>query len=131
LRKSKGKNFDDFGTLLNNALDKIANFEGLLYRKVYLTRSELKRYQNAVTGKNIKEYTFVSTTKSRLTATNFVGDSNYTPNCLFRLQVKTGKDIEKIARFEELEVLLKPNALFAVLEVKKESDYHLITMEEI
>jgi len=80
--------------LLNSALDKIANFEGLSIEKVYLTGQNLKRYQNAVTGKNIKNH-FCFNTKSRLTATNFVAIQT-TPNVLFRLQVKTGKDIEKL-----------------------------------
>jgi hypothetical protein len=50
---------------------------------------------------------------------------------------RTGKDVEKLSKFgkgslfNEKEVLFRPNRNFKVLEVTKESDYALITMEEI
>lgn len=131
LRISKGKTFNDFATHLNNALKKIPNFEGLVYRKVYLTDDEIDRYKIKLKNKKpLKEYSFISTTKSRLIAMNFEGKTDYEPNCLFRIQTRTGKEIDKIAKFDEKEVLNKPNTNFNVLEIKKELNYFLITLEE-
>jgi hypothetical protein len=132
LRKSKGKNFSDFARHLNIALKQLPGYDGLVYRKVHLTKQELTRYRNALKNNNpLKEFPFTSTTKSRLIAMNFAGTTTYTPNCLFRIQTKTGKEIDKIAKFDEKEVLLLPNTIYSVLEVRKEIDYTLITMEEI
>jgi hypothetical protein len=131
LRKSKGKTFNDFANHLNNALTKLPNFEGLVYRKVYLTNDEITRYKiNLKNNKPLREYPFISATKSRLIAMNFEGTTEYEPNCLFRIQTKTGKEIDKIAKFDEKEVLIKPNTTFSVLEIKKELNYTLITLEE-
>lgn len=132
LRLSKGKDFSEFALYLDASLSKLPDFEGLVYRKVYLTRTELAVYQTAFySKKSIKEYTFISTSKSRLTAMMFQGSSKFKPNCLFRMFCKTGKEIEKISKFDEKEVLIRPNKSFRILEMKMESDYNLITMEEI
>jgi NAD:arginine ADP-ribosyltransferase len=132
LRKSRGKYFSEFAKYLKNALNKLPNFDGLVYRKVYLTKNELTKYKNALrNNRSITEYPFTSTTKSRLIAMNFKGTTTYKPNCLFRMQIKTGKEIDKIAKFDEKEVLVLPNTTFKVLEISKESNYTLITIEEI
>ena len=132
LRKSKGKTFSAFAKHLNNALKQLPDYDGLVYRKVHLTKLELTKYRNALKNNNpLREFPFTSTTKSRLIATNFAGTTTYKPNCLFRIQTKTGKEIDKIAKFDEKEVLILPNTTFRVLEIRKETDYTLITMEEI
>jgi hypothetical protein len=132
LRKSNGKSFDEFAKHLDSALANLPDYDGLVYRKVYLTSGELNRYKKALADKkNIREYPFTSTTKSRLIAMTFEGTARYKPNCLFRMLSKTGKEIEKIAKFDEKEVLIRPNTSFKVLEIKKELRYTLITMEEI
>lgn len=132
LRKSKGKTFSDFAKHLMNALQRLPAYDGLVYRKVYLAKKEFTKYRNALkNNKPIKEYPFTSTTKSRLIAMNFTDTTTYKPNCLFRIQTKTGKEIDKIAKFDEKEVLILPNTTFRVLEIRKEIDYTLITMEEI
>ncbi len=131
LRKSKGKKLDEFGKLLNKTLAKLPNFDGVVYRGANMTTQELQRYKEAVTkNKILKEYSFVSTSKSRLIAMAFKG------NTLFRIYSRTGKEVEKIAKFglhgtsNEKEVLFRPNRNFIILEVAKELDYTLITMEE-
>jgi len=132
LRKSYGKAFSDLAKHLNNVLIQLPDYDGLVYRKVHLTKQELTKYRNAFKNdKPLKEFTFTSTTKSRLIAMNFVGTTAFIPNCLFRIQTKTGKEIDKIAKFDEREVMLLPNTRFSILEVRKEIDYTLITMEEI
>jgi len=132
LRSSKGKIFDDFGTFLNRSLNKLPNFDGLVYRAAQLTEAEIERYRVACNDNSIlKEYSFVSTSKSRLIAMSYRG------NVVFRISSRTGKDIEKISKFgeydseNEKEVLFRANRKFKVLELVNESDYMLITMEEV
>ena len=132
LRDSKGKENTEFGKLLNIVLDKLPSFDGLVYRSANLTTLELQRYSEALKTKDsLKEYSFISTSKSRLTAMAFNG------NVLFRMYSRSGKEIEKIAKFgpsdppNEKEVLFKFNRKFKVLEIKEETNYSLITMEEI
>lgn len=132
LRKSKGRNFNEFGKHLNIVLNKLHDFEGLVYRGAHLNKNELNRYLKAFKeNKIITEYSFISTTKSRLIAMSFKG------NVLFRMFSRTGKDIEKIAKFgisgypNEREILFNSNRKFRILDIKKESDFTLITLEEI
>jgi hypothetical protein len=132
LRKSKGEKNTEFGKYLNKVLDKLPNFNRLVYRSAILTKKEHQRYSNALRDNQlIKEYSFVSASKSRLIAMAFNGST------LFRIYSRTGKEIEKIAKFgehgspNEKEILFKPNRNFRILEIIKESTYTLITMEEI
>ena len=132
LRKSKGKTLPEFGKFLTRVLNKLPNFDGLVYRSANLTKQEIKRYTDALKNNELlKEYTFVSTSKSRLTAMAFSG------NVLFRIYSQTGKEIENIAKFgkynppNEKEVLFKSNRDFRILEISKETAYTLITMEEV
>jgi hypothetical protein len=131
LRINKGK-FNKFGNLLNNSLDKLPNYEKLCFRAVTLDSSDLKRYNDVFksSGKII-EYSFLSCSSSRLIAMQF----KY--NVLFRIQSKKGKDIQKIAKFgiesgqNEKEILFKANTKFYVLDVRKENNKTLITLEEV
>lgn len=132
LRKSKGKSLSVFAIHLWNALKKLPDYDGLVYRKVYLTKYELNKYRNALkNNKPLIEFPYTSTTKSRLIAMTFTVTTGYTPNCLFRIQARTGKEIDKIAKFDEKEVILLPNTKYRILEIRIEIDYTLITMEEI
>jgi len=132
LRNSNGKKINNFGHFLNITLNKLPNFDGLVYRAAHLSKLELERYFAACeSNSTIKEYSFVSTSKSRLIAMAYRG------NVVFRVSSRTGKDVENLSKFgkdslfNEKEVLFRPNRNFKVLEVTKESDYTLITMEEI
>jgi len=120
LRKSYGKAFSDLAKHLNNVLIQLPDYDGLVYRKVHLTKQELTKYRNAFKNdKPLKEFTFTSTTKSRLIAMNFVGTTAFIPNCLFRIQTKTGKEIDKIAKFDEREVMLLPKTRLAFWKLEK------------
>ena len=132
LRKSKGINSSKFGKHLEKCLKKLPNYDGLVYRAALLTEDEIKRYSDAfINNLVLKEYSFISSSKSRLIAMSFLG------NVLFRIYSKSGKDIEKISKFgvhgtpNEKEVLFKTNRNFKVLDVKVEKDFTLITMDEI
>lgn len=132
LRKSQGRINTEFGELLIKCLSKLANYKGVVYRSINLSKSELEKYARALVSSHlITEPTFLSTSKSRLIAMAFNG------NTLFRIFSKTGKAIEKIAKFgihnppDEKEVLFRPNRAFRVLEIKEEVSRITITMEEV
>lgn len=131
LRKSKGKTDILYSKLLNKCLNKLPDFEGLVYRCATLSDTELNRYIDAEKqNKPIIEHSFVSTSKSELTA------FAYGKNTQFFIYSKTGKEIEKFAKFglynpsNEKEVLFKPGRTFNVLEVTKRGNFTLVIMEE-
>lgn len=132
LRDSKGSTQNLYGNVLNSCLSKLKNYQGVVFRCANLTEQELKNYRDAL-AKNIPvaEYAFVSTSKSELTAIAFGR------NTKFIIYSETGKEIEKIAKFgkhnppNEKEVLFKSGTHFNILEITKENNYILITMEEI
>ncbi len=132
LRKSKGAELSEFGIFLSEAISKLPDFTGLTYRKVYLTSKELSFYKTGFdNGQAVTENAFVSATKSRMVAMQYKGLSKHAPNCLFRIYSKTGKEIEKVAKFGEKEVLTAPGKSFIVLGIEKELDCLLITLEEV
>src|SRR5690606_29185798 len=97
-----------------------------------LSRAEIEKYIKAsASNEFVSEHTFVSGSKSRLTAMAFNG------NTLFRIFSKTGKAIEKIAKFgvhnppNEKEVLFRPNRIFRILKVSEKLSRTVITMEEV
>ena len=132
LRMSKGTNFDEFGLLLYNTISKLPNYKGIVYRKVYLTDIELELYLDAFNNQTvIKEYPFISTSKFITVGILWNGTTRFTPNCLFVIYSKTGKDIELMSKYPgEKEVVLKPNTEFNVLNLDKEDSFIKITMEE-
>jgi NAD:arginine ADP-ribosyltransferase len=132
LRVSNGKNTTEFGKLLAKVLHKLPDFVGVVYRGVELTSGQLETYTDAlVAAKPVIEPCFLSTSKSRLIGGGF-GD-----NPLFIMYSRTGKLIEKIAKFgvygpaNEQEVLFAPNTRFNVLDITFDGIKPLITMEEI
>lgn len=108
------------------------NFEEIVYRGVNLSKIELENYKiHFEENRSIIENCFVSTTKSRLIATSFLG------NVLFRILSRTGKEIEKISKFgikgfpNEREVLFSYKKQFRILGIENDAAVTLITMEEI
>jgi hypothetical protein len=132
LRSSKGMKSNEFASVLNNSLTKIDNYEGQVFRCADLNAFELEKYVKAEKeGVPITEYTFISTTKSELTALAFG------KNTKFVIYSKTGKEIEKISKFgkhnppNEKEVLFKSGRSFNILEIIEEPNQTVITMEEV
>ena len=132
LRKTNGKNTSVYGKLLNEALNKLPNFFGLVYRKINLTRSQQSSYKKALKDSIYrKEPAFISASKNRNIANLLPG------NTLFIISSKTGKDIGKIAKFgeessyNEFEFLFGPNKKFSVLDIEETSVLLTVIMEEI
>ncbi len=128
MRGNGGENDNDYGIFLAQSLEKLPNYEGLVYRRVSLTSFEFRNYTNAQKfQKPITELTFTSTSKKRNIAYAYSGDY------FFIIVSKTGKEIEKITKYKEYEVLFLPNTQFKVLESTNRDRDGLITiiMEEI
>ena len=132
LRENGGKDIPEFGQLLDEVLAKLNDFKGLVYRAADLNSPELAGYKTALRKNLLKtEPCFLSTTKIRTFATYL------NLNTTFRIMSKTGKEINKIAKFgiyeppDEGEVLFRLNLEFRVLDITKEKHHTLITMEEV
>ena len=82
-------------------------------------------------GGTVTEHSFISTSKSQLTA------NGYGRNTRFQIYSRTGKEIEKFAKFglhnppNEKEVLFRSGRSFNILEITNEGDYTLIIIEEV
>lgn len=112
LRASKGKNITTFGILFAQCLDKLPDFIGTVFRSENLAKHEWEEYLLAFKNDSlITRHGFTSTSKSQLSANKFGN---------FRLEifVQKGKDIEKIARYDdEKEVIIRYNCNFRVLSI--------------
>lgn len=113
-------------------LEKLPDYEDIVYRAVVLANNELQKYIDAfVKNRILVEHAFISTSKSKLIAYQFSG------NCLFRIICRTGKSIEYFAKYgnhhpqNEKEVLFGPNCKFKVLEITNQNQVTLISMEEV
>ncbi|MES2701694.1 MAG: ADP-ribosyltransferase [Bacteroidota bacterium] len=133
LRKSKGSDVPLFGKHLEKALRKLTNYEGVVFRGVHLSETNINQYRKALsTGHLLTEYPFLSTSTSFSIANNVPG-----LNCIFVIASKTGKAIEKIAKFgihnppNEREVLFMPNTQVRVLSISGEGGYTTINIEEV
>lgn len=130
---------ENFASLLNKSLDKMPNYEGVVYRGGNFDRITLDNYKAAFeAGKPITEAGFTST--SRVKAQALEGDT------FFEIKSKNGKSIEKITEFDsegasESEVLFKTGSKFKISYIKnenlvdkwtgKKSKKTIIKMEEI
>ena len=132
LRLSKGKDFSEFGKFLDKTLSKLSNYEDITYRSVDLTNNEWQKYIEAKENNGILvEHSFISASRSKAVAYEF-GRS-----CQFRIFSRSGKDIGEFAKYgihhpqNEKEILFRPNLKFEVLEVTKQGETTLITLEEV
>lgn len=125
------KTFDEF---LDRGLSKLPNYSGRVHRGTALPESYvLSKYQNAFkNGTKVSEEAYSSTSKVE----DFLKDymtRNVNPgdvNVIFRIESKTGKDIERISNFgssfpanvNHKEVLFKPGVEFKVTDFKPVTD---------
>ena len=129
LRASEGQIVDEYAEYLDAALAKLDNYDDVVYRGE--DEIDLEKYQAAERDKTILiEPAFLSATRSYNLAWSY-------GTFLFEIYSKTGKSIEKAAKFgsqthdNEQEVLFRKGSKFRVFEVIKFSDYTLITLKEV
>lgn len=121
---------ENYVKLMNQALDKLPNYESVVYRGGDFAPNILNQYITAFTkGSILTEKAFMSTSKHAGTALG--------GNTQFVIQSKTGKQVEKIMEHSsqggasEGEVLFKPGTRFRVTGVKQQSGRTFISMEQV
>jgi hypothetical protein len=119
--------------LLNEALEKLPDYRGVVYRGTVLTNLLKEEYKrNLAQNIQLEEAGFLSTSLSRNIANQF--NRNDT---LFSIYSFHGKQIELFSfhgisnPFNEKEVLFKSNSQFSILDIEETSGTTLITLEEI
>lgn len=132
LRLSEGKDISDFGILLDECLKKLPDYQDVVYRGVTLTDIELERYRLAfIQDKPVREYFFVSSSKSRSKAYEWCSKKN---KVLFEIFSFKGKLVEFASKYPaEKEILFSYNSDFWVENFifDEEKNLYLITKTEI
>jgi hypothetical protein len=121
------KPITEFGTFLNETLEKLPNYEGLVFKGVNLSPSQIEVYTNAYEHDTaVVEKAFVSTSIKKSIAYQF-------GKCLFAIDSIKGKDISSFTKHKEFEVLFKNNSAFEVLdyEFDEPNDKHYFKLLEI
>lgn len=131
LRESHGEKSLPFANHLNTALSKLPSYNSVVYRGLEFTSSRLEKYRVAFKkNEPIIEHSFTSTSANRRIALQY-------GTLILRIFSKTGKFIENISKFgidsplNEREVLFTKGTQFFVLDIKDETPYFIITLEEI
>lgn len=117
---------------LNQTLDKLPDYEGLVFRGEAMSNLRKAVFRSALESKHSIEIpSFLSTTRSEQIAQMFSkGDT------ILRIASFTGKNIEALAfhgegnPMNEREVLFKSKSKFQVLEIAKEKNKTYITLIE-
>ena len=113
LRLSEGKDISNFGILLDKCLNKLPDYQGIVFRGVEMTYNELDKYRLAFINKeSVTEHFFLSTSESKAKAYEW-SKGNY--RVLFRILSKRGKVIESVTKYKiEKEILFRYNSDFIV-----------------
>lgn len=119
-------------SFLNQTLDKLPDFEGLVFRGEAMSKARKEVFRSALESKIVLEIpVFLSTTRSEQIAQMFSkGDT------ILRIASFAGKSIEALAfhgvgsPMNEREVLFKSKSKFRVLEMEKERGKTYITLIE-
>ncbi len=130
LRDGKDNKYERY---LNQALEKLPNYEEESYRGVALSQTKIDFYKKAEENDNeITEPAFISSSKSMRVAQSFSRG-----NTIFIIASKTGKEIEQFSFYgsqspqNEKEVLFKSKSKFRVIKVNDSQNITLISLEEI
>jgi len=122
-----------YGNYLNQALEKLPNYEEESYRGVSLSPTKIDFYKKAAENDDeIIEPAFFSSSKSMRTAQSYSRG-----NTVFIIASKTGKEIEQLSFYgsqnpqNEKEVLFKSKSKFKVIRVNDSQNITLISLEEI
>ncbi len=133
LKKNKGIATNNHIRFLCDTLNKLPDYQGVVFRGVNFDKFQKQRYIDAFNqNKPIQEFCFISTSRSELIANSFSkGDT------MCMIFSKTGKQIENFSKFglhsgqNEKEVLFLPNTIFEVLEILQDTTKTTIILEEI
>lgn len=113
----------DLARNLDNALDKMPSYHGLVSRSLQLNEEQLKDFLKENEVDKIVEYRAYTSTTSRERYNDLSSVELY-------INSKTGKDIRKY-NSEEQEILFKRNSLFKVKQIEKLKDTYHILLEDL
>jgi hypothetical protein len=134
LRKNLGVIDTDFGEEFVRILNKLPNFEGVVFRGTSISSKTLTFYREALINDTlITQYAFTSASKLESKAKEFMRTSRGDHQVLFSIFSKQGKRIEQYSRHEnEREILFGANAQFDILNIDDTTnDFITITLNEI
>ena len=100
---------------LNEAIEKIDNFEGTVYRgDSFDSKNKWFSFLNSIKNKEVFTYKgFMSTSEEKDVTQGF--DTIFDGAAIFKINSKTGKSIKDFSdNYNELEVLFKPNTSFRI-----------------
>ena len=100
---------------LNEALEKIPNYEGIVYRgDSFDSNNKWFSFLNSIKNKEVFTYKgFMSTSEEKDVTQGF--DTIFKGAVIFRINSKTGKSIKDFSdNYNEFEVLFKPNTSFKI-----------------
>jgi len=124
---------NEYEVYLNEALDKLPDYDGESFRGAALTNAEILRYKNAIESDEIIVYpAFLSSSKSLGVARAYSRGST-----VFTIASKTGKNIEEISFYgtrspqNEKEILYRSKIKFSVISIDQTTHITLITLEEV
>lgn len=133
LRRSGGKRGSRAAILLEDALNRLPDWQGAAFRSCRLTKRQVAEYAHcARMGSTITEASFLSTSRNMEKLEHYPDT-----NCQMDIYVRHGKSIEECSRLgthhppNEEEVLVLPGTTFQILDVNDSGSSVLITMEEI
>lgn len=126
-KKLNGDEFLDTAIkVINNGLNKLESFDGIVYRGISIDITSVQKYFDAFkTGKSVIEPAFTSTSKNPAKA--------FDGNAKFMIKSKNGKSVKDFSEYdEEDEVLFKNDSKFKILDIQElEGGYYEISLEEL
>lgn len=132
LRISEGKDISTFGKPLDECLNKLRDYEDVVYRGQSLANTELERYYLAWNNKKpSREYHFASSSRSRSIAYEWCREKN---KVLFEIFCFNGKEIELASKYPaEKEILFRYNTDFRIdnFTFDEDKQLYLITLTEL
>ena len=120
--RNKVKPYFPYIKLLNTALEKLPRYENRVWRGIQPKTDISKNYKK---GKKFRWWGYTSATKEGNVVERFLGKGDGM-KVLFRIDSKTGVEIEKMSVFDEAEVLFASGTQFEVKDVINITQNHMI-----
>lgn len=130
---SEGENISIFGLILDECLEKLPDYQDVVYRGDSLTMFEINQYNHRfVNQEYYEEYFFFSSSKSKNKAYEYAKPHKNEFSVIFIIFSKRGKDISSLAKYEiEREILFRYNSRFNVINIEERENVYFIILKEI
>jgi len=117
------KNQKTIQRVLDNALGKLPNYEGNVYRGINVNTDMDSFLKDYTKGKSINFKQFMSSTSKK--------SETYTGNIQYNIKSKTGKDLSSLSfKEKEKEILFRTNTMFTVKKLDNRAGKIYIELEE-